>query len=349
MKNTLVHSGAGIGDIIIMTPVIIALAKAGHAIDWLIDTDTSYDVASLYQSWPVIRRLYTQHAQVESGVYDHYFMAAGVIRPVKLQNSDKTTILFAAYPEQMRACIPIVDTYFAYAKIMEPNLEVYYDTYCGYSPRCFSEITKKTVVLFPGCGKYYPMKRWDKFNELANRLSDVAVVGTQEDMDLSHSYFYPAWIRNLFSDPLHYDGLVTKVAHLFGKRYNCPFKFGKHVKNYIGQLNLADTAALIKQAGLLIGNDGGITHMAAALDIPTVAIFGPTSVTGIRVHRKNILYISKNMDCQPCLYGGKYPKAYQYGYVGCPIGMKCLTDISVDEVYEKAMKFFHEQPSTVPQ
>jgi len=341
MKNILVHSGAGIGDIILMTPVITALAKAGHTIDWLIDSDTSYDVASLYQSWPVIRRLYRHHAEVESGTYDCYFMAAGVIRPVKLQNRDQTTIIFAAYPEQMRAWIPIVDTYFAYAKMIEPGLKAHHETYCGYSPRLFPEVTKKTVVLFPGCGKYYPMKRWDKFSELADRLSDVAVVGTEEDMDLSHSYFYPDWIRNFFSG-FHYDGIVTKTARFFGKRYNRPFKFGKHVKNYIGQLNLADTAALIKQAGLLIGNDGGITHMAAALDIPTVAIFGPTSPIGIRVHRKNILYISKNLDCQPCLYGGKYPKAFQYGYVGCPIGMKCLTGISVDDVYEQAMKFFYD-------
>jgi ADP-heptose:LPS heptosyltransferase len=36
------------------------------------------------------------------------------------------------------------------------------------------------------------------------------------------------------------------------------------------------TAALIAQAAVFIGNDSGLTHLAAALARPTVAIFGPT-------------------------------------------------------------------------
>ncbi len=41
-------------------------------------------------------------------------------------------------------------------------------------------------------------------------------------------------------------------------------------------LDLPLVAAIISRSGLFIGNDSGITHMAAALGIPTVAVFGPT-------------------------------------------------------------------------
>ena len=40
--------------------------------------------------------------------------------------------------------------------------------------------------------------------------------------------------------------------------------------------DVADVAALISCAGALVGNDSGITHLAAAVGTPTVAVFGPT-------------------------------------------------------------------------
>lgn len=40
-------------------------------------------------------------------------------------------------------------------------------------------------------------------------------------------------------------------------------------------LDLAELAEILRQARLFVGNDSGITHLAALLDVPTVAIFGP--------------------------------------------------------------------------
>jgi ADP-heptose:LPS heptosyltransferase len=39
---------------------------------------------------------------------------------------------------------------------------------------------------------------------------------------------------------------------------------------------LAETAALLEQCTLYVGNDSGLSHVAGALGIPTVAVFGPT-------------------------------------------------------------------------
>lgn len=46
--------------------------------------------------------------------------------------------------------------------------------------------------------------------------------------------------------------------------------------NLAGSLSLAQLTALIESARLFIGPDTGITHLAAATGIPTIAIFGPT-------------------------------------------------------------------------
>ena len=49
--------------------------------------------------------------------------------------------------------------------------------------------------------------------------------------------------------------------------------------------------------------------------------------------------VSKNLDCQPCFYGGgKYPNAWKYNYIGCPIGMKCMTDLTVEDVLASVKK-----------
>ena len=53
-------------------------------------------------------------------------------------------------------------------------------------------------------------------------------------------------------------------------------KMAINTVNLAGSLSLANLAALIKDAALFVGPDTGITHLAAATGVPTVAIFGPT-------------------------------------------------------------------------
>jgi heptosyltransferase-1 len=52
---------------------------------------------------------------------------------------------------------------------------------------------------------------------------------------------------------------------------------GSRVRSMAGQTSLMQAAALMKRASLLIGVDTGLTHMAIALDTPTIALFGATN------------------------------------------------------------------------
>lgn len=92
------------------------------------------------------------------------------------------------------------------------------------------------------------------------------------------------------------------------------------------QLPLPKLAAIIKRCNLLIGNDSGITHMAAALGIRTVAIFGPTDpdVWGPRGDLVKILY--KKVPCSPC-------EPEKRRNCGAQI---CLEYITVDDVIREA-------------
>lgn len=71
------------------------------------------------------------------------------------------------------------------------------------------------------------------------------------------------------------------------------------IVNLTGKTGLAESAALIRHAGALIGVDTGLTHMGIAFSVPTVAIFGstiPYSDTG----RRNARVIWLGLSCSPC-------------------------------------------------
>lgn len=92
--------------------------------------------------------------------------------------------------------------------------------------------------------------------------------------------------------------------------------------------DVLELAAAISQCAAVITNDSGPLHVAAALSVPTVSIFGPTD-PGRTVIPGASKVVRAQLDCQPC---------YQRD---CPLRThQCMTDISVDEVFAAAVSLF---------
>ncbi|MFQ5329674.1 MAG: lipopolysaccharide heptosyltransferase II [Thermodesulfobacteriota bacterium] len=93
-----------------------------------------------------------------------------------------------------------------------------------------------------------------------------------------------------------------------------------------GQTSLREAMALMSLCAVFITNDSGLMHVAAALGVPTVAIFGSTDPdrTGPLGERCAVLY--KKVDCSPCFKRD------------CPTDFRCMESISADDVAESAMK-----------
>ncbi|HXG57407.1 MAG TPA: lipopolysaccharide heptosyltransferase II [Thermoanaerobaculia bacterium] len=94
--------------------------------------------------------------------------------------------------------------------------------------------------------------------------------------------------------------------------------------------DVLELAALISHCSAIVTNDSGPLHLAAALAVPSVSIFGPTDpdrtvIAGVtRV-------IRRSFGCQPC-----YARE-------CPLGdHRCMGEISVDEVYEAVVRLHSE-------
>jgi len=96
-----------------------------------------------------------------------------------------------------------------------------------------------------------------------------------------------------------------------------------------GKLTLSQLVELLRRCTLFFGNDTGPTHIAAALAVPTVELFGPTdpALTGPHPSQSaHTIVLRKPLPCSPCLK----PKCKNDVY------LECLKTISVREVLDAA-------------
>ncbi|HIJ81181.1 MAG TPA: glycosyltransferase family 9 protein [Desulfuromonadales bacterium] len=100
--------------------------------------------------------------------------------------------------------------------------------------------------------------------------------------------------------------------------------------NLAGATTLAETAALIGRSRLLISGDSGVLHLAAGLDIPTVSLFGPGIAAKWAPHGAHHAVIDHRLPCSPCTRFGTTPP--------CPRAVRCMTEITPDEVADAALK-----------
>ena len=70
--------------------------------------------------------------------------------------------------------------------------------------------------------------------------------------------------------------------------------------NLAGQTTLRQLCALVERAAVVISNDSGPMHIAAAMDRPLVALFGPTNPVRTGPHNRPDAVLRLDMPCSPC-------------------------------------------------
>jgi heptosyltransferase-2 len=150
-------------------------------------------------------------------------------------------------------------------------------------------------------------KRWpaEDFAALADRCIDtlgaqVLLIGSKEELEVSR-----------------------QVAN---RMHNKPIVL-------TGQTDIAEAVAVLSVSDLLITNDTGPAHIAAALGRPTLVIFGPTNPLTTRPFSPFAEIIRHPPECAPCMLRD------------CPIDHRCMTAITPDEVFEHAREMLVKQNS----
>jgi heptosyltransferase-2 len=97
------------------------------------------------------------------------------------------------------------------------------------------------------------------------------------------------------------------------------------VKNFAGETSLAQYIELAAACRVYLSNDSGGMHIASALGVPTVAIFGATDDTTTGPTGPLARVVREPVECSPCLKRE------------CPIDHRCMTRVSAGRVAEVAL------------
>ncbi|WP_025209818.1 glycosyltransferase family 9 protein [Hippea sp. KM1] len=134
---------------------------------------------------------------------------------------------------------------------------------------------------------------------------------------------------------------TDKSVYLFGSKEEEPIAdfitdgFGKRVKSFVGKLTIYQTIQQMTSCSVFVSNDSALMHAAVALDIPLVAIFGPT-VKGFGFFpRGKSIVLQKELSCRPCSL---------HGSNSCPKGdLECMMSILPNEVFEAILRLEHDK------
>ncbi|HEX5645676.1 MAG TPA: lipopolysaccharide heptosyltransferase II [Nitrospira sp.] len=160
------------------------------------------------------------------------------------------------------------------------------------------------IGINPG-STYGSAKRWlpDRFAEIAQRLAEhisdgertrtaVVILGAKGEESLGKDI----------------------AAHIQGRSVVLS-----------GATTIRELMAVTKRCRLLVTNDTGPMHIAAACGVPVVAVFGPTDWRTTAPYGQEQSIVREPVDCAPCLLRE------------CPIDHRCMTRVPVDRVYEACL------------
>jgi lipopolysaccharide heptosyltransferase I len=106
--------------------------------------------------------------------------------------------------------------------------------------------------------------------------------------------------------------------------------------DFTGQTNLADAVALIRRAAVVVTNDSGLMHIAAALGKPAISIFGPTNPVQVGPYGQPNSVVRLDLPCSPC----NYRRLAQ-----CPNSHACMRDLPADLVLARIREVLAATPS----
>lgn len=309
MKEILVVRFSSLGDIVLLTGVL-KYVKENVSEDIAIDLLTYSNFAGVLQDYPYIRNIYTikkgnslvdlNETMSTMPNYDIVFDLHNNIRSrfVRLISSCKSFV----YNKHSLARRVYVKYRLLHSKLHEHTVVKYFKPFM----KAFNLNMPDIELLRP----YLPFPNIERNNSLKNAvIHPFASKSTKE-------WPFFAELGSLLSD----DGL--NVVYIGSGEINVP----SSADDKTGKVSLSALIEFIAQADIFITTDSGPMHIAIALNIPTIAVFGPTTKElGFYPPFKNTKVIEYAcLKCRPChIHGSSY--CYKKHF-------KCMLDIGVEEV-----------------
>lgn len=288
IKTILVGLGMGIGNSLQVTPVVKFLSKHFDVkVDLLIEDRYNF-LAEILQKNEYVSKIISA-SEYSFEPYDFVFVTASFIQPPPVINSPRTVYskrFGDMYHETQK--FHEAEFYFEILKRVGIISQYSRDDFSSYFiENCNTHpIEKKGQIIgiHAGCKPgIWDKKKWPYFSELTVELK-------------RHGYD----VLSVGSENEYVEG----------------------TKNYCG-LKIEDTVSVISQCDGFISNDSGIMHIADALNIPLLALFGPSSVSKNGPLSNASETMTSELYCSPC----QFSKRIAY----CSSN-KCLQQLSITAV-----------------
>jgi len=317
IKNILVISLSNIGDVILTLPVIDTL-KANFPQARLNVIIGPKAVELLSDDSKVNPIVYDKRISVKSKIgFFVYLKKEQFDLIVDLRHSGLSVLLRARYKTSAFIKIPKTIEHMKYRHLYKLK-STYSEITRFYS---FSEIhindsdreridkilsadklsdAKNMIIVSPGAASHWKRYRPDGFAKICDYLIEnysakIVMVGDKNDFVIAQT------VSNLMHN--------TSV-------------------NLCGQTNLKQLAYLLKKAKIVISNDSAVMHLASYLEIPTMAIFGPTNPKKYGPWNSKSLVVRKELECSPCEESS------------CKYSHECMNLLEEKDIIKQAEEFF---------
>ena len=174
----------------------------------------------------------------------------------------------------------------------------------------------------------------------AARLSALKIEGPVMGVSPGAAYGdAKRWLPERFAGVARRFGHMARSVLLFGSKSEHPLcdvvmdelrGSGLEVFNLAGKTSLREFIDLAAVCRLFLTNDSGGMHVASALAVPTVAVFGATDDTTTGPTGPLARVVREHAECSPCLLRE------------CPIDHRCMTAVTADRVASAAQELWEE-------
>ena len=324
VEHILIVKPSALGDIVHSLPFLAAVKKQypsakvdwvvahglhrfleGHPLIhrlWVIKKDHWKKPGRLYDT---VKEIYELQTGLKSQRYDLCVDLSGLLRSgliswasrarIKLgfKGADEGSPLFYTHKVRGSMQIHAIDRYLKIAGFMGCATDQIEYPFAPYDkhPALLNDLPEEFCIMSPSAGK--PANRWqaEKYGRLASRLDlPVIVIAGGAEADIAQEVVAAS------------NGNAISLA---------------------GKTSLKELIALIAKARFFVCNDTGPMHIAAALNIPVFAIFGPANPIRTGPYGDIHTVIRCETDCAPC-----------YAHKPCS-DFRCMDGISVNMVWEQ--------------
>ena len=339
MARVLINLGSGIGDAVLMIPVILNFKKSGYCVDAYFTQKGAYE---LLKSLDILNSYFYREKITFNDLQSYDLFLSDFLLSFK----------FAMY------------AFGGWVKT-GANLKCLYSPHKKNKLRFFLFPNIKWVAMLDGP----PIRKQNLLLTESTQLDSISdkgmpkiaghfecgaevhpyvvlQVSSGDSVDCSKNWSLDKWkqlILRISSEYPELKILVVGGASELSANAFLPSNVCKNLKSLIGQTSMSEIIALIAGSKLYLGLDSGLMHIAANMGIPTVSIWGPSSIADYGYEDGYLgsrhLSISSNLPCSPCLSPYKSNTIRVTSPSKCP-DKYCLSNLSAKDVAPQVLNFF---------